>query len=249
MKNQLIRARLQNICIALALTFLWMGVVYAQDETRTGDLLFVDVQEVLVGSSAMLDIRRQVNDQITAIRSDAQEEEAALIEEEKQLKAQADSLSEEEIQTGYRQLDERLTTVRAELTQRLQAVQNGAFEAQREVENQLADIFSSMRKERGAVLLINPQGILSADSSYRISPEQDVTSEVVTTLDERLPAVVVMPRIIPPSPDAPNFSGLVAEDVSASDDTAADTDLDTAESAESSDAPASDPSEKVPAAQ
>ena len=194
----------RSMGFALVLASLWAGAASAQESEATGvaDLLFVDVQEVLVGSSAMLDIRRQVNDQITAIRSDAQKEEAALIEEEKQLKARADDISEEELQAGYRQLDERLTSVRAELSQRLQAVQNGAFEAQREVETHLAEIFSTMRVEQGAALLVNPQGILAAETGYTIPSEQDVTSDVVAQLDERLPAVLVMPRTIPPAPAA-----------------------------------------------
>ena len=198
--KQSIRAGWRGLCLAAALACLWTGAARAQETTDVGDLLFVDVQEVLIGSSAMLDIRRQVNDQITAIRSDAQKEEAALIEEEKQLKAQSDTLSEEEIQAGYRRLDERLTTVRAELSQRLQSVQNGAFEAQREVENQLTDIFGELRADRGVTLLVNPQGIISAEASYVIPAEQDITDEVVMMLDERLPAVIVMPRVIPPAP-------------------------------------------------
>ena len=201
-----IRAKWHGFCLAVVVATLWSAAVRAQeatDATNVGDLLFVDVQEVLVGSSAMLDIRRQVNDQITAIRSDAQEEEVALIEEEKQIKAQADTLSEEETQAGYRKLDERLTTVRAELSQRLQSVQNGAFEAQREVENQLARIFDELRVEKGAVLLVNPQGILSAEATYVIPEAQDITDEVLLLLDERLPAVIVMPRVIPPAPLVP----------------------------------------------
>lgn len=215
MIKQSIRVGWQNACITVVLTGLWMGAAHAQEATQTSDLLFVDVQEILVGSTAMLDIRRQVNEQITAIRSDAQEEETALIEEEKKLKSQADTLSEEEIQEGYRKLDERLTSVRSDLSQRLQSVQNGAFEAQREVENQLADIFNSIRLERGAVLLVNPQGILAADSTYRISQEQDVTNEVLTILDERLPEVIVMPRIIPPSPDALDVTDIISGEVTA----------------------------------
>ena len=211
-----IRAGWPGLFLAVALAGLWAGAARAQETetTHVGDLLFVDVQEVLIGSSAMLDIRRQVNDQITAIRSDAQKEEAALIEEEKQLKAQSDTLSEEEVQAGYRQLDERFTTVRAELSQRLQSVQNGAFEAQREVENQLTDIFNRLRAERGAALLVNPQGIVSAEAAYVIPAGQDVTDEVVTMLDERLPAVIVMPRVIPPAPLVP---APAAEDPAAAD--------------------------------
>ena len=198
----------QTIGLAIVVTAFSLNVAQAQENDeepgpQVSDLLFVDVQQVLVGASAMLDIRKQVNDQITAIRSDAQEEEANLIEEEKELKAKADDLSEEELQTNYRQLDEKLTRVRAELSQRLQAVQNGAFEAQREVENHLAEIFNSMRVDRGAALLVNPQGILSADIGYIIPSEQNVTDEVVAELDERLPAVVVMPRTIPPVPASP----------------------------------------------
>ena len=221
-----IRSAWHGLFLAVALAALWPADARAQEteQATTGavDLLFVDVQEVLIGSSAMLDIRRQVNDQITAIRSDAQKEEAALIEEEKQLKAQSDTLSEEEIQAGYRRLDERLTTVRAELSQRLQSVQNGAFEAQREVENQLTDIFDQLRIERGAALLVNPQGIISAEASYVIPAGQDITSEVVTLLDERLPAVIVMPRVIPPAPAAPAPADAedVAEDMAEDADAA-----------------------------
>ena len=198
------RAWCRGFCLAVVATLFWSAAAQAQESggtaTDADDLLFIDVQEVLVGSSAMLDIRRQVNDQITAIRSDAQEEEVALIEEEKQIKARADSLSEEQTQAEYRKLDERLTTVRAELSQRLQSVQNGAFEAQREVENQLARIFAEMRVDKGAALLVNPQGILAAADGYVIPDEQDITDEVLLLLDERLPAVIVMPRVIPPAP-------------------------------------------------
>ncbi|MCY4030683.1 MAG: OmpH family outer membrane protein [Hyphomicrobiales bacterium] len=195
----------KTITLTIVATACSVSFANAQEGSgpQVSDLLFVDVQQVLVGSSAMLDIRRQVSDQITAIRSDAQQEEANLIEEEKKLKAKADSISEEELQTEYRQLDEKLTRVRAELSQRLQAVQNGAFEAQREVENHLAEIFNSLRLERGADLLVNPQGILSADIGYTIPSEQNITDDVVTALDERLPAVVVMPRTIPPAPASP----------------------------------------------
>ncbi|MCY4033467.1 MAG: OmpH family outer membrane protein [Hyphomicrobiales bacterium] len=195
----------KTITLTIVATACSVSFANAQEGSgpQISDLLFVDVQQVLVGSSAMLDIRRQVSDQITAIRSDAQQEEANLIEEEKKLKAKADSISEEELQTEYRQLDEKLTRVRAELSQRLQAVQNGAFEAQREVENHLAEIFNSLRLERGADLLVNPQGILSADIGYTIPSEQNITDDVVTALDERLPAVVVMPRTIPPAPASP----------------------------------------------
>lgn len=195
----------QTLTLAIIATACCVSLANAQEESgvQVGDLLFVDVQQVLVGSSAMLDIRRQVSDQITAIRSDAQQEEANLIEEEKELKAKADDISEEELQTNYRQLDEKLTRIRAELSQRLQAVQNGAFEAQREVENHLAEIFNNLRLERGADLLVNPQGILSADIGYTIPAEQNVTDDVVTALDERLPTVVVLPRTIPPAPASP----------------------------------------------
>lgn len=203
--KQTIQTFWQTITLAIVATACYVSFANAQEESgpQVSDLLFVDVQQVLVGSSAMLDIRRQVSDQITAIRSDAQQEEADLIEEEKKLKAKADTISEEELQTEYRQLDEKLTRVRAELSQRLQAVQNGAFEAQREVENHLAEIFNSLRLERGADLLVNPQGILSADIGYTIPSEQNITDDVVATLDERLPAVVVMPRTIPPAPASP----------------------------------------------
>ena len=203
--KQTIQTFWQTITLAIVTTACFVSFANAQEESgpQVSDLLFFDVQQVLVGSSAMLDIRRQVSDQITAIRSDAQQEEADLIEEEKKLKAKADTISEEELQTEYRQLDEKLTRVRAELSQRLQAVQNGAFEAQREVENHLAEIFNSLRLERGADLLVNPQGILSADIGYTIPSEQNITDDVVTALDERLPAVVVMPRTIPPAPASP----------------------------------------------
>lgn len=203
--KQTIQTFWKTITLTIVATACSVSFANAQEGSgpQISDLLFVDVQQVLVGSSAMLDIRRQVSDQITAIRSDAQQEEANLIEEEKKLKAKADSISEEDLQTEYRQLDEKLTRVRAELSQRLQAVQNGAFEAQREVENHLAEIFNSLRLERGADLLVNPQGILSADIGYTIPSEQNITDDVVTALDERLPAVVVMPRTIPPAPASP----------------------------------------------
>ena len=199
------------VALGVALVFggiaggaLGAGAAWAQEESAgemmaAGDLLFVDVQEVLIGSSAMLDIRRQVNDQITVIRSDAQAAEAELIEEEKQIKAE--ELSDEEAEARYRDLEDRLTRARNELSQRLQSVQNGAFEAQREVENHLTDIFNELREERGAALLVNPQGILSAELSYVIPSEQDLTDEVLLRLDERLSAVIVLPRVIPPVPE------------------------------------------------
>lgn len=158
---------------------------------QRGGVLIVDTDRILSQCTACRAASTQIQQQVTQARQRAQQLET-------QLKPEAQSLETAVKALGSRQpdaaLQARLTAFRTkqqqantELQNRETALQSTQAHVQQQIGTRVVAIVEQSRARRGAAAVLAKASTIASDATL------DITTEVLTALNQQLPAVSVTP--------------------------------------------------------
>ncbi|GBD42008.1 hypothetical protein HRbin39_01395 [bacterium HR39] len=179
--------------LALILTLL-AAPAAAQGPLPPAVVAVVDYQRVLREAKAAQSIRRQLEERRAAFEREVREEQARLVERERELTRQRPLLSPEAFAERRRQFEEEAARVQRLVQSRRQELDRAAAEAYARVRDAVVRVVSELAEEKGFNLVLPSSAVLL------FAPELDLTEDVLKGVDRILPDVRV-PE--PPSGDGP----------------------------------------------
>ncbi len=184
----------RSTVLALAVAIGTAGAAYVPTVVMAQEIppvrvAILDIQKVFRESTVALDIRNQVSRQEKVYQGELAAREQELRAASEELVRQRAILSSEAFAKQQNALNARVAAMQRDVQSRKSELNQARITAFKQVERALAGIISEIAKERSVNLIlsrVNAQGVvLYSDKSLNI------TTEVVTRLDERLPSVKV----------------------------------------------------------
>jgi outer membrane protein len=157
----------------------------AADATAANTIAVVNIQQIMRDATAAKNVREQLESKQKAFQSDLSKKEEALQKEDQELGKKRGVLSKEAFEEKAVKFRTKATDLQKEV-QSKKAVLDGGFErALNEVQKNVSDIIADMSKEKGFIVAVPTSQILYAD------PKLDITSDVLTRLNQKLPKLDV----------------------------------------------------------
>ncbi len=161
------------------------------------------VPEVMRASSAAQSIEKIISQRREALNQDAQKEQAAWRQMQQALQADSAKLSQDQLHTRERQLQERITNAQRQFRDRGRIIQEAAQYALAQIERTLIAVIRQVADSRGMNLVLH-----RAQVALNIN-EFDITEQVATQLNKIMPTVVIPPDgVAPPSVSPANSAVL-----------------------------------------
>jgi len=161
------------------------------------------VPEVMRASSAAQSIEKIIGERRAALNQDAQKEQAAWRQMQQALQADSAKLSQDQLHTRERQLQERITNAQRQFRDRGRIIQEAAQYALAQIERTLIAVIRQVADSRGMNLVLH-----RAQVALNIN-EFDITEQVTTQLNKIMPTVVIPPDgVAPPSVSPANSAVL-----------------------------------------
>lgn len=174
---------IRNLMLAvLAASILVMPAVSRAEE---GPIAVVDIQRLLTGSKAGLNIQQQLEMHKSKFLADIKEQELKLRDDEKALAAQRESMPPEEFAKKAKEFEEKLPEKRRVAQERKQAIENAANKAVTQLRNEILKIVQAISDEKGYSLVINKQNVVIN------SKGMDITEETLARLDKNLSQIAL----------------------------------------------------------
>jgi Skp family chaperone for outer membrane proteins len=146
--------------------------------------LVLDKQAVLRFSKAGQDISRQMQPVVEQAQKTILGQRASLEQQAKELQDNT-SLSPDEREKRGAALEAKSQTLQADAQRRQQQLAEALNRANAPVSKAVGDIVPAIAKQRGANMVLDRAALAQADPSF------DITQDVITQLDARLPSVKV----------------------------------------------------------
>ena len=184
----------RSTVLALAVAIGTAGAAYipvdvGAQEIPPARVAILDIQKVFRESTVAVDIRNQVSRQEKVYQGELAAREQELRAASEELGRQRPILSSEAFAKQQNELKARVAAMQRDVETRKSELNQARITAFKQVERALVGIISEIAKERSVNLVlsrVNAQGVvLYSDKSLNI------TTEVVTRLDERLPSLKV----------------------------------------------------------
>lgn len=168
---------------ALLLTgLLLVPIVSSAAELK---LAILDVERVRRSALAVKAIHSQLGVQIEAYRTATQKEENDIRQAQEELASKRTVLSPEAYADERRKLEEQLVGAQGRVQERRQALERVNAEAMQQVQTVLETIVAELATEQHLTL------ILRKDQVVFLSPDLEITDQVLQRLDKALPTVQV----------------------------------------------------------
>ena len=181
---------MKNIVFAAALaagTLLVPAAAHAQ----RGGILIVDTDRVLSDCTACRAANGQLQQREAAIRSRAQTLNQQLATEGKPLQDAYEALRGRQPDAALQQritaFETKQRNAQQEIGNSQRTLQSTATHVQQQIGTRLISIVEQVRARRGAAIVVAKNNTIANDTAV------DVTSEVLTALNQQLPAVSVTP--------------------------------------------------------
>lgn len=146
-------------------------------------IAIVDMQEVMKESVAIQKIQDQIKDKRKEFQEDVQKKEEDLREDEKKLVEQRALLAKEAYESKARDLQERVNEINRGLQKKRIEYDKASKAAVDEVQQVIADIVNDLASEKKFKIALPSAVVLFYGN------ELDITAEVVTRLNKKLPKV------------------------------------------------------------
>ena len=183
---------MRRILRALALLLaLLPASVAAQGPLPPAVVAVVDYQRVLRDAKAAQSIRRQLEERRAAFEREVREQQARLVQVERELARQRPLLSPEAYAERRKAFEEEAARVQRLVQQRRRELDRAAAEAYAKVRDAVVKVVSELAEEKGFNLVLPSSAVLL------FAPELDLTRAVLEGVDRILPDVRV-----PGAPDA-----------------------------------------------
>jgi Skp family chaperone for outer membrane proteins len=176
--------RLVSSIILLLLTVLWSADAVAQT-TPTVSVAVLDLPVILRDSTAAQAVRNQIEQQRQRFQQELAQQEQALQAEGQQLETQRASMSPEQIAAKQQEIAQRVQQLRQQSELRRQQLEDAFNQAMGQVRQSVIQILTEIAKARGFSLVLNKSTVLLSATEF------DITNEVLTQLNQRLPSVQV----------------------------------------------------------
>ena len=148
-------------------------------------IAILDVERVRRTASAVKAIHSQLSQHVDAYRSDTQKEEQDIRAAQEELARKRTVLSPEAYADERRKLEEQLVGAQGRVQERRQALERVNAEAMQQVQGVLESIVAEVASEQHLTL------ILRKDQVVFLSPDLEITDQVLERLDRALPTVRV----------------------------------------------------------
>jgi outer membrane protein len=173
---------------ALAVSTAIPAAVHAQ---ARGGIIVVDTDQILRTCTACAAATQQLTQRETALRTRAQTLNQQLSTEGKPLQDALEALRGRQPDAALQQritaFETKQRTAQQELQTSQRQLQSTAAHVQQQIGTRLVQIVEQVRARRGAALAVAKNAALANDNAA------DVTTEVLTALNQQLPAVSVTP--------------------------------------------------------
>lgn len=173
------------VAAALLLALSWCAALAPQ--AAATDILtkaaVIDIERVRRSAAAMKAIQSQVGSYVSAYRAETEKEEQEIRNTQEELARKRTGLSPEAFNEEKRRLEERLAGAQGRVQQRRQSLDRVTNAAMQQVQEMLGQIVAEIARERQLVL------ILRKDDVVYFANELEITDEVLSRLDRRLPTV------------------------------------------------------------
>ncbi len=156
-------------------------------------IVVFDERALMQFSKAGQDIQRQVRAFAQSLAGEKAATEKSLQAEEQQLQQQVAILAPAVRTKKVQAFQTKAQNAQASIQRKAQMIDAGVQQAQGVMSQALGPILQQVMHERGANLVVLKQPVLLADSSAF-----DITGDVITRLNGKLPAVKVSPANPPP---------------------------------------------------
>ena len=178
--------------LALLLALLPASVA-AQGPLPPAVVAVVDYQRVLREARAARSIRRQLEERRAAFEREVREQQARLVQVERELARKRPLLSPEAYAERRKAFEEEAARVQRLVQQRRRELDRAAAEAYAKVRDAVVQVVSELAEEKGFNLVLPSSAVLL------FAPELDLTGAVLEGVDRILPEVRV--------PQAPEAGG------------------------------------------
>ena len=149
------------------------------------NIAVVDIQKIMRDSTAAKSVRTQLESKQKAYQAELKKKETAMQKEEKELSAQRAALSPEAFEKKVNAFRTKATTVQKDVQKKKSALDRGFEKALNDIQKSVNGIITDLAKEKGFDLAIPSGQLLYAE------PSMDMTSEVLSRLNKKLPKVSV----------------------------------------------------------
>lgn len=159
-------------------------------------IIIVDIAQILRDSKAAKDIQGQLDKETANYSKIVAQQENNLQQMRDELERQRTLLAPEAFSGKTREYQQRFETLDRNVQSKRQALQQSLNDAMTKVQNTTLEIIQDVAKERNANLVLTKAAVIFEDGSL------DVTAEVMSRLDAKLPAVTVdLPKDQSVAPD------------------------------------------------
>lgn len=185
--------KFHSLLAATAMALLVSGPALAQNAAPAagGSLIansrtaVMDPNVVLRDSTAVKGVREQMEAKQKAYSSEYGKKEDALQKEGQELSKLRSTLSKEAFEAKARAFQEKMTAAQKEVASKKVSIERANDVAIGKIQKAIGEIVSEMAKEKGFIVAMLATQVVYAD------PALDISQEVVTRLNQRLPKVDV----------------------------------------------------------
>ena len=182
---------MKKILISTAVALLAATVPTAALAQARPAILIVDSERVLSDCTACKSAGTQLQSKQAALRTRAQQLQTQLQTEGKPIQAAGDALNgkalDAALQARIKAFQTKEQAAQQELATGQHSLESTAANVQQQIGNRLITIVEQVRATRGASIVLSKNSTMANDNAI------DVTADVLTSLNQQLPAVSVTP--------------------------------------------------------
>lgn len=156
--------------------------VHAADLEAVG---VVNIQQIMRESKAASSVREQLKNKQKAFQSELDAKEKALQQEDQSLAKQQANLSQEAFSQKVKAFQQKAISARQEIQNKRAQLDKGFSGALANIQNTTLGIIKDVAKEKNLKLVVSSSQVLYSDNAM------DITSEVLSRLNSKLPSVSV----------------------------------------------------------
>ena len=181
---------MKQLALTLAAAVSMIAVAGPAQAQQRPTILVVDTDRILSDCTACKAAATQLQAQVQAGRTRAQQIEASLKPEAESLQKAVDAAKgkpDAALQTRITAFQTKQRQGESELSGKQTAIQSTQAHVQQQLGQKIVQVVEQSRARRQASLVVAKQSTLASD------PAIDITGEVLTALNQQLPAVSVTP--------------------------------------------------------
>jgi outer membrane protein len=145
----------------------------------------VNIQKIMQESNAAKSVREQIDGKMKALQSELSKKDEQFQKEHQEIEKQRSALSKQAFEEKTRSFSTKVTSAQKEVQSKKAMLDNAFERAINDIQKAVTEIIAGMAKEKNFTVALPTSQILYADEKL------DITSEVLTKLNQKLPKVDV----------------------------------------------------------